>query len=59
MLQTLSNEKLAFSVNESAEILSIGARTVWRMVEEGTIRAIRLGRRVVIPKSELERLLKQ
>lgn len=48
---------LAVDVREAGRLLSVAPRTVRAWVKSGRIRCARLGRRVVIPVSELERLL--
>ena len=50
-------QRLAVSVAEAAASLSIAARTIRAWVACGRIRCVRLGRRVVIPVSELQRLV--
>ncbi len=50
-----------FSIKAFAEILDLSRPTVYRWVNEGTIKAVQesgKGGRWVIPKSELERMLK-
>lgn len=49
--------KQAFSVQEAAEIFGISPITVYRLVRRGELKAVRFGRRVRIPRSEVERLL--
>ncbi len=44
------------SVNEVAQELSIGLSLAWKSVHSGEIRSVRLGRRVLVPRSEIERL---
>lgn len=45
------------TVNEAAVYLGISRNTAYQAVREGTIPAIRLGRRIVIPVHALEALL--
>jgi excisionase family DNA binding protein len=47
----------AYSKKEIAERLGIGYMTVHRFTQDGTIRTVRAGRRVLIPRLELERFL--
>lgn len=51
--------KLAYTYAEAAELLGVSARTVWSMVAAGTLRAVRIGRAVRIPATELARYLAQ
>lgn len=45
------------TVDEAARRLGIGRRLAYRCCAEGTLPAIRLGRRWVIPAAAVERLL--
>lgn len=48
----------AASVPEAARMLGgISTRSVFRMLGDGRLRGVRLGRRVVVPLSEIERVL--
>ena len=49
--------KLVYSVTETAELLGIGRSKAYELVRSGTIPSLRLGRRIVIPKLALSRLL--
>lgn len=46
------------TTTEVAVALGISRRTVLRRVEDGSIRAMRLGKAVRIPEAELDRLLR-
>ena len=48
---------LAVDGPAAAELLGIGYTTLRRRIADGTIRAVRLGGRVLVPLTELERLL--
>lgn len=48
---------LAYSISEAAEQLGICERLMRELVREKRVRSVRVGRRVIIPKLELERLL--
>jgi len=54
----VSREKL-ISPQEFADRLSISRWTVYAWLQEGKIVAIKLGRLVRIPESELERIIKE
>jgi excisionase family DNA binding protein len=47
----------AFSTKEFAERLGIGYQTALRMQRDKTVRVVRVGRRVLVPRSELDRFL--
>ena len=51
------NAKDAYSKAEVAERLGIGYMSLHRLTKDGTIRTVRAGRRVLIPRAELERFL--
>lgn len=48
----------AVSPTDTATALGLSTTTVHRRIKDGTIKAVRIGRRVCVPVSELERLLK-
>lgn len=50
-------QKAALSKREVAAELGIGYMTVHRLTKEGTIRTVRAGARVLIPRTELDRFL--
>ncbi|MGA2080244.1 MAG: helix-turn-helix domain-containing protein [Holophaga sp.] len=49
--------KLAFTVEEAAEALNIGKTSTYAMIEEGRLRVVRLGRKILIPVTELQAFL--
>jgi excisionase family DNA binding protein len=49
--------RLAVTVDEASELLGISKWLGYEMVAQGKLPALRLGRRLVIPLSALERLL--
>lgn len=50
-------ERLTLTVEETAKLLGIGRQLAYDRVRTGQIPAIRFGRRLVVPKRALERLL--
>lgn len=48
---------LAYSIKEAAHELGICERLMRDLVRESKIRSVQIGRRIVIPHTELERLL--
>jgi excisionase family DNA binding protein len=52
-------EILAFSRREAADALRVSLRTLDYLLAQGKVRGRRIGRRVVIPKAEVEKLLRQ
>lgn len=53
----VQNAKDAYSKVEAAERLGVGYVTLHRLTKDGTIRTVKAGRRVLIPRLELERFL--
>lgn len=52
-------EKLTLTVPETARLLGVSRMTAYTAVREGAIPSLRIGRRVLIPRAALERLLAQ
>ena len=48
-----------FTVREAAQVLGIGRDATYAAVQTGTIPSIRVGRRVVIPREAIGRILDQ
>lgn len=53
------NDRLLYSRAEAAALLSISVSSIDVMVGRGMIRSRRQGRRVLIPKTEVERVSRQ
>jgi excisionase family DNA binding protein len=51
------SERQTFTVEECAQLLGVGRGTAYEAVRRGELKAIRLGRRIVVPKHALEALL--
>ena len=52
-------ERLAYSVEEAAELLGVHYFSVYRMIQRGKLRACRVLRgKLLVPRSELLKLLK-
>jgi excisionase family DNA binding protein len=47
-------EPLLVGVREAARVLGLGRDSCYALVREGRLRAVRVGRRVLIPRAELE-----
>ena len=52
-------ERIAVPPIEAAQALGISKSTLERRIADGSIRAVKLGRRVVVPVAELHRLIDQ
>ncbi len=48
-------EAILLSRKEAARVLSVGRGKLDQLVSDGTIRTRRIGRRVLVPREELER----
>lgn len=48
---------VTLSVTECARLLGIGRNTAYSLVRSGQLPNLKLGRRIVIPRAALERLL--
>ena len=49
--------QLAVSVPEAAQMLGISERHAWNLVQAGRLRTVRLGRRIVVSRRELDKVL--
>ena len=53
------HERLAYSVQEAADLLGVDYFSVYRLIQRGKLRACRALRgKLLVPRSELMRLLK-
>jgi excisionase family DNA binding protein len=55
--QPTSNDRLAYSIDETARLLSISRRHVYELIAEGRLVGRKLGARRVIPRREIDALL--
>ena len=52
-------ERLAYSIQESADLLGVNYFSVYRLIQRGKLKACRaLRRKLLVPRDELLRLLK-
>ena len=52
-----TSEKLAYSVNEAADAISIGRSKLYQLIQSGDVETRKIGKRTVIPAASLQRLL--
>ena len=45
-----------WAVSDAAEFLGISTRTLWRLIDARDVKVTRLGRRVLVPDSEVRRM---
>jgi excisionase family DNA binding protein len=57
MQPTQQFERQTYDVPVAGKILGVGRNAAYEAVKRGDIRAIWIGKRCVIPKSEIDRLL--
>jgi excisionase family DNA binding protein len=55
----MDEERLTLTVEETANLLGIGRQLAYERVKTGEIPAIKVGRRLLVPKKALENLLEQ
>lgn len=51
--------RLAYPVNEAAQLIGVSVRSLRYLMRAGKLGYARVGRRVLIPHAELERLLRR
>ncbi len=56
-LVSLPREPLAVSPRKAARYLDVGHDAIYQLIGQGRIRSVKLGRRRLIPVSELQRFL--
>jgi len=52
-------DKLTLSIEEAAKVLGIGRNLCYECVKTGEIPVIKIGRRLLVPKKALEKLLEE
>lgn len=53
----MTTERLTLTVEETAKLLGIGRQLAYDRVKTGEIPAIKVGRRLLVPRRALEKLL--
>ncbi|MCT4584939.1 MAG: helix-turn-helix domain-containing protein [Peptostreptococcaceae bacterium] len=56
-MNTNKIEKATYSIAEVAKVLGIGKSLAYEMAHAGKIPVIKFGKRMVVPKSKLEKML--
>ena len=55
----MQEERVTFTVEETAKLLGIGRQLAYDRVITGEIPVIKIGRRLLVPRRALEKLLEQ
>ena len=55
----MDEEKLTLTVNEVSKVLGISRGLAYSMVKTGEIPSVRFGKRVLVPRRALEKLLEE
>ena len=53
----MEDERLTLTIEETAKLLGIGRQLAYDKVKTGEIPVIKIGRRLLVPRSALEKLL--
>ena len=53
----MGNQKLTLTVDEAARILGVGRNSAYQAIARGELPVIRVGKRLLVPKAALEKLL--
>jgi len=51
-------QRQGFGVSEFAYITNLGRTSVYELIRQGRVRVVKIGRRTIIPRSEIDRLLR-
>lgn len=51
------SERLAYSINEAIELTSLGRTSIYELIKDGKLKAVRVGGRTVIPAHCLRQLV--
>lgn len=57
--QENQTQRLTLDVAEAAKLLGLGRNTTYTLVRSGRLRSVRVGRRLVIPRSEVNAFLER
>lgn len=57
MTNTPSSGPLAYSINEASRATSLGRTRLYQLIADGTLKAVKIGNRTLIPAHALHKLL--
>lgn len=49
---------LAYSLDHAAALIDLSRRSLYRLIDRGELRTVKVGRRRLVPTMELERLMR-
>ena len=52
------NDKLAYSPQEAAMTLGLCLNTIYKLLKRGQLQSVKLDRKILIPRTEIDRLLR-
>lgn len=55
----MNNERLTVTVQEAAKLLGLGRDKTYALVACGRLRSVKVGKRIVIPRREVEAFLER
>jgi len=55
----MQEERVTFTVEETAKLLGIGRQLAYDRVKTGEIPVVKIGRRLLVPRRALEKLLEE
>ena len=55
--QHFTNERQTYNVRPAAKILGVGANSLYDAIRRGEFHAVKIGKRLVISRNEIERVL--
>ncbi len=58
-LKNVGEERLTLTIDECARLLGIGRNTAYDRVKTGELPVLKIGRRLLVPKRALEKLLQE
>jgi excisionase family DNA binding protein len=58
-MSTVTLERLAFGIQESAQLTGLGKSKIRMLIRDGALPCVRIGDRVLIRKESLEKLLQE
>jgi excisionase family DNA binding protein len=53
----ITSERMTYSVREAAELLGLSKNSAYQACLKGEIPHLKIGKRILIPRAQLERLL--